>query len=782
MTVSVESLLTQALSFHQQGRLAQAIECCQKILQLQPASFDALHLMGVAFLQSGNSLLAVECISRAIAVNPSQPAAHSHLGNALQSLQRAEEALASYEQALRLAPDFVDALYNYGNILQQFQRDDEALASYDRALQLKPDYAGAWYNRGVLLHRLKQMELALASYDRALAVAPNYVFALNNRGVVLQALQQNQRALESYDHALQHKPDYAEAWNNRGNVLREMGRNEDALASYDQALSSQPGYAEAVFNRGGVLRTLARNAEALASYDQALQLRPAYFDALIARGDLLRDIGEKDSALECFKAAISLQPISMLAWFKHLMAQLPVFAVEEDEPDISRQAFAAELAMLQPIFAKLQLEKDNLAVGAVLPFYLAYQAHNNRDLLAQFGEMCCDAMARWQRDEQLVFSLLPAHGASRIRIGIISAHIQNQSVWQAIVKGWFQHLDKDRFELHVVFPETNADHETAVAKTLATSFEQGIKPLKTWVQSILSKQLDILIYPEFGMNPTTAQLACMRLAPVQIATWGHPETTGLPTMDYYLSAAAFEEENAQQNYSEQLICLPNLGCYYTPLEVTAREIDLGSLGIDSHRPVMICPGTLFKYQPQYDHVFVDIARRLGDVQFVFFTYHRVPELSFKLSQRIAKKFADAGLSYEHHARFIPWQNTSGFYYLMKHAHVMLDTIGFSGFNTAIQAVACDLPVVAYQGRFMRGKLASAVLKQMDMQAYIASNPSEYVDCAVRLVTDQTFADHARRQMQDSMARLYQDISVIRALEAWLVRLAGRETGATFPDD
>ena len=47
----------------------------------------------------------------------------------------------------------------------------------------------------------------------------------------------------------------------------------------------------------------------------------------------------------------------------------------------------------------------------------------------------------------------------------------------------------------------------------------------------------------------------MRLARVQATPWGHPETTGFPTIDYYLSAEALEPPNAAANYTERLVAL-----------------------------------------------------------------------------------------------------------------------------------------------------------------------------------------------------------------------------------
>ena len=46
---------------------------------------------------------------------------------------------------------------------------------------------------------------------------------------------------------------------------------------------------------------------------------------------------------------------------------------------------------------------------------------------------------------------------------------------------------------------------------------------------------------------------------------------------------------------------------------------------------------------------------------------------------------------------------------MAQADVFLDSPGFSGFNTAMQAVECGLWIVAYEGARLRGRFASGML-------------------------------------------------------------------------
>lgn len=72
-------------------------------------------------------------------------------------------------------------------------------------------------------------------------------------------------------------------------------------------------------------------------------------------------------------------------------------------------------------------------------------------------------------------------------------------------------------------------------------------------------QLDVLLYPEVGIDPVCAQLAALRLAPVQAMAWGHPQTSGLPTIDVFLSNELMEPPDGAGHYTEQLLPLPGIG-------------------------------------------------------------------------------------------------------------------------------------------------------------------------------------------------------------------------------
>jgi predicted O-linked N-acetylglucosamine transferase (SPINDLY family) len=260
------------------------------------------------------------------------------------------------------------------------------------------------------------------------------------------------------------------------------------------------------------------------------------------------------------------------------------------------------------------------------------------------------------------------------------------------------------------------------------------------------------------------------LAPVQFTTWGHPETTGLPTIDHYVSGELFEPEGAQQNYAENLVLLPNIAAYYSPYIQANKNFELAALGLSSHLPILLCPGTAFKYSPQYDWVPAQIAQRVGPCQIVFF---RGASIAFnqQLEQRLRRAFHALGLEPDQYLHFLTWMDGPDFHAFMAQATVFLDTIGFSGFNTAVQALECGLPVITWEGRFLRSRLASALLRGIDLKELIAPSIEDYINLAVRLVCDIDYAQSVRAQIQTQRTALFEDLGAVRALEdqieAWV---------------
>ena len=547
--------------------------------------------------------------------SPHYADAYYNRGNALAALDRPSEALASYEQTLARRPAYPEALVNRGNTLLKLQRHDEALASVDRALALKPDYAEAHATRGNVLAALERYEDALASYQGALAIMPAHADALSGCGSALHALGRLPEALASYDRALALKPDDPETHYNRGGAARDLDRLSEALVSFDRALALKPDYAEAYYARGQALHGMNRWREAIASHERALALKPDYAEAALAA----------------------------------CMAELPVLYADAAEIAERRAAYSAHLQTLGNDSA-LSAGDVVKTIGSTQPFFLTYQGENDRDLQAAYGSLVCRLMA--ERYPPATMPPPPAAGEP-VRVGTVSGFFRQHSNWKIPIKGWLSQLDRQKFRLFGYSTGTAVDSQTTAAAALCERFVEGPMPVDRWRAAIAADAPHVLIYPEVGMDPVSARLAAQRLAPVQCNSWGHPDTSGFPTLDYYLSSDLMEPPDGGAHYTERLVRLPNLSVYLEPVERSPAAVGRPELGLRADATVFWCGQSLYKYLPQFDKVFPRIARETPGCQFAFIAYERGPEVTELFRQRLARAFSGFGLRVDDYCVFLP---------------------------------------------------------------------------------------------------------------------------------
>ena len=773
----------QAEAFVRRGNLLQelrrfgeALASYEQAIARRADDADTFYNRGIALSRLNRLEEALASYERAIALRPNYALAYNNRGNVFQVMKRFEEALASYDQAVALKPDYADALHNRGMLLQALKRFAEALATYDRIIALSPGYAEAFNNRGIVLGELDRLDDALASFERAVALKPSYAEAFINRANALRMLDRFEEAVTSFDRALALKPDNPEALTSRGNALQELRRYEEALASYQRAIALKPDYAEAHYNRAIALRELERFAEALASYDQAIAFKPDYAEAFNNRGHLLKDEGRQDEALSSFRQALALKPDYADAKFGSCMGQLSILYENESEIAARRAAYRAALEALRDDVERRKMPREWAdAAASTQPFFLAYQGLNNRDLASLYGSLMCRIMAERYPSAALA---PPPRPGERIRLGIVSGFFWGHSVWKIPIRGWLSQIDRRRFEVFGYYTGVKEDAATKEAASLCDRFVRGPLSVDRWRDVILADAPHALIHPDIGMNAISARLAAQRLAAVQCNSLGHPDTSGFPTIDYYLSSDLMEPPDAQDHYTERLVRLPNLSIYYEPPDPQPVALDRAELGLRADATVFWCGQSLFKYLPQFDDVFARIAREAGDCQFAFIRYGQGTYLDELFFRRLERAFAGVGLKAADYCVFLPRLSQHRFSAAIGQCDIVLDSIGWQGFNSTSEGLHHNLPVVTMTGSLMRGRHTMAIFKRMEVEDTITETVDGYVSTAVRLARDLPW----RRAVKDKIARnkhrLYRDATCVAALETFLddaVRRAGEGT-------
>jgi protein O-GlcNAc transferase len=750
-------LLPSAVAFHRDGDLDEAAKLYREILSELPQDFDATDLLGVVALQQERFDAAQRLIHAALGINPHDTSAMANLGTSYLRVGQLESALQWFELALRMEPDSHIANINVGTVLHNMGRHRDAIPPLRKAHLGDPNS----YTVCILL------------------------------GVCLAGIGEAHEASALFEAATRAGPDNVEGWANLAVALNASGRPEQARESADKALALKPQSSIALGALGKAQFDQGRVTEAIESYRQGVSVAGPSAHMLAAYGSALLSSGLHDEAIEQFKRAVELEWGNLNFRWTMAIAHLKPIYMSVSEIGESRSAFAKALEEVEAWYQSSEQAKEPFrAVGITQPFYIAYQPFSNRELLSRHGALCTSWMATLPSDIYDAGGPFRTGGADRargkLRIGIVSAHIHQHSVWNAITRGWVYNIDRTQFELHIFKLDGTSDRETEKARGAVDHFQEQPKNLPEWIQAISNQDLDVLVYPEIGMHPLTLQLACLRLAPVQAVSWGHPETTGLPTIDLYISADAFEPVNASENYVEELVRLPNLGVYVEPLAPAISKPGLGSLNLPGNEPLLLCPGAPFKYSPLYDGVWVNIARHLRKRFFrrssggrlVFFR-SGIDMVDRMLESRLRAAFEKADVEFDEHVSIIPKLERSRFFGLMRQSALMLDTLGFSGFNTALQAIECDLPVLAFEGEFMRGRLASAIMRRLDLPELVATTTQDFVQKALDLAGDAGRRKQIRAKIVERRHILFHDTAPVRALERCLTDAVARSHAKSF---
>ncbi len=687
----IQAVFEAALRHHQAGGLDEAERLYQQVLQTDPRHADALHFLGVLAHQNGRNDMAVDLIGRAIAQNSRVPAFHNNLGNALKAQGKLQAAAASYAATLAQKPDHVGALFNLALVLQAQGRLEEAAASYRRALSHKPDYVEAHGNLGNTLQAQGRLEEAVVCYERALRYRPNYAEVHSNLGNVLLAQGKFAEAAASHARALIHKPNYAEAHHNLGLVLFEQGDVDAAVASYRRALTHKPAYAEAHNNLGNALREQGQSAEAVACYQRALIL-------------------DRDNA----EARLGLTT-----------AAIPVFADTVADSLAALENFERSLEELSA-WSGANPGKLGKSVGGSQPFYLAYRPADVTALLARYGDLiCAEAAAHWQPGVAAGEGARPPR--ERVRIAVVSGHVRQHAVWDVVLRGIVAHLDRRRFDVVLYHTGSMTDQETGWAKGRVDRFVQGPRSIRAWLEEVAADRPDVMFYPEVGMDAATCALAALRLAPLQVAGWGHPVTTGLTSIDLFVSGELLEGAGAERHYREKLVRLPGTGVCTDLAPVQSQPWDGPARQADCVR-FALCQQPI-KFDPADDVLLTRIAKAVGPSEFWLAAPKKLYWATARLHNRLAAAFRAAGLDPDAHLRVIPWLSREQFAGFLDDMDVFLDCPAFSGYTTAWQAAHRGIPIVTLEGEFLRQRLAAGLLRQIGMTDGIAASAEQYVQIA-----------------------------------------------------
>ena len=635
--------------------------------------------------------------------------------------------------------------------LAESGRLDEAERLCNLLCKANPRDANAMVTMAMIHDRRGQPAETEKWLLKALAMDPNLGIAHFNLGRVRAMRGDYSGAAQSFTQAQRLNPQVLDTYVLLGEVYSRMNDTAGAVEQLRAAARIAPTRADIRYRLALALYQDERVADAIEALHEALAMHPRLADAYRLLYFIHYEEGRYEEARDSYGKLLSFARDDG-AQIRHA-TMAPIIMRSEEEIDEFRES------MMRNIDALLE---ETLRVNNPVEeirhtnFQLAYHGRNDRVLQTRLAELYLHACPSLAYESPGIESTLKDIGHRRIRIGFISNYLGKHSIGKA-ARGLIAKLPRDRFQVTAFFLNKPGD---SVARFIEEKADRSVivgNDLAEARRRIEEEKVDILFYQDIGMEPVTYFLAFSRLAPVQCTYFGHPVTTGIPNMDYFISTDMHEPPEMEDHYSERLKLLRGVAapsyCYRRDVPPLDTSHDRFGFGADEH--LYFCPQTLYKFHPAIDKLFADILRSDPAGRIVLKVGPR-PYLAELLKRRFEENIPDVASG----VTFMPQLSQQDYFSMVALADVMLDTIHFGGFTTTIDAISVGTPVITWPGEFMRGRHSMSFYRRMGIGECIADDLEDYARKAVALATDAELNRHVRERTLENSTMIWEEERVI----------------------
>jgi len=613
-----------------------------------------------------------ELLRRALALDPSQGLPHCQLAIVILRQGRASEAEAFARFAVQLDSANSSNWTRLGECLAAQRRWSDAAQALAEATRGNPQDAESW----LLLARAEQsrenLDAALAAYARCLGLAPDNDEALACYADLLCRRGQQQQARAAMQGFLSRSPDRPAGWLELGLACEQLGFIPEAEAAFRRTVQVRPRDPAGRYVLARLLHNQLRIVEAEAAVRQLLTEQPEDAAALALLGQIQQTRGEPETAIATLRRAVARAPEP----FYH--SKLPLISQYADRVDP----------------AELLAEHRR--------FDIAYARH-----LAP-----ASPPSKRQR----------AHG-EKLRLGFVSSDFGQHPTGYLVLPA-LECLDKQRFSITCYFDRSWEDEHTQRFRAAADQWRAILQMSDEEVaQQIRTDQIDVL-FDLTGHVGSRLLVFARRPAPVQIAWFGYPGTTGLKAMDFLLADRFHVRPGEEAGFSERILRMPNgYACY----DAIHDAPPVGPLpAIANGLFTFGCFNNPSKFGSRILDAWAAILQRLPSARLLlkFGWLDEAP-----VQQSLRAKLVTRGAQPEQVLieGFTPHQQ-----FLANYGRVdlALDTQPYSGGVTTCESLWMGVPVITCPGRTLAGRHTTSHLTNAGFPQFIAADLDRYVDFAV----------------------------------------------------
>jgi predicted O-linked N-acetylglucosamine transferase (SPINDLY family) len=609
--------------------------------------------------------------------------------------------------------------------------------------------------RAVEAYELGRIDVAEAACERVLARDPRDARALHLLSLIADGRRDHARAAGLIQSAIAADPAVGLYHFNLGNTLRELGRAEEAAASYAHATTLDPGRLAAWFNQAQLHAERGQREQAIAAFREALRLEPGSPQARVGLATALADTAQAGA----HTAARSAEALALLEndWPHAPDPWRARFVVAMALVGCARWTEAAShleaLVAARPDSAQARNALANCynrlgrATDAVREYREAFRAAPDfhpaltsvLGTLNAASEVTPDEVFAAHREWAAtvaapLYPVAPRFGnardpSRRLRIGYVSPDLRHHPVGTMLAPVLEQH-DPRRVETFCYYNYPRGDVMTERMRRAAHRWRDiAERDDATVADAIRADGIDILVDLAGHTRHTRLLVFARRPAPIQVSWLGYFNTTGLATMDYFVTDPVSSPPGQERYFVERLVRLPATRFCYEPPEFLP---EVNALPARSRGHVTFgCLNALAKVNDRVLALWGRILAAVPDARLLL----QAAALDDPLVQRDFRTRAAAhGIAAERLElrRFVSVEQAAGSYHDID---IALDPFPFCGGMTSLDALWMGVPVVTLPQAMIAGRQSASMLANLGLLELIAADEATYVAAAVALARD-----------------------------------------------
>ena len=557
---------------------------------------------------------------------------------------------------------------------------------------------------------------------------PDHVLALQGMGLVCHWTGRNGKALLLLKRRVTLQPTVADFHNTLGTICLDLQREEEAVMACGEAVRLRPDYPEGHCNAGIALERLGRFEEAEAANRKAIGLRPGYAAATVSLAGALRGQGKLDEAIALLEGWMAVEPSAQTCG--RLAAVLSEAGRLDDSIARHRQA----------------VEMD--PTDSSLHSNLLYTLHYHPDLGPE--QLLAEHLVWAERHAEPLYATIKPHDIDRtpgrrLRIGFVSGDFRQHSV-ATFLEPLIVNHDPGRVEVFCYSDVSRPDAVTRRFQVAADTWRiiVGLNDEQA-AELIRQDRLDILVDPGGHMGPNRPLLFARKPAPVQMAYPGYPGTTGMKTMDYFVTDALHDPPGESEgHYVETLLRLsPTFRCYRPPdLSPEPNSLPALTNGFMTFGSI----GRMEKITPAVMKVWAEILSIVPDSRLLVLTGGGNDVLA---DRQFRPHFVRHGLAGER-VRFIGRKSPVDYFRFFHRIDIVLDTFPYNGCTTTCDALWMGVPVVTLAGNRHAARCGAGMLAQIGRCDLVAHDAEGYLRVACDLISDVAELSRERASAREKM--------------------------------